>query len=175
MFVLATPAFSFEVDDTDLSSLVVCDCHLAHLLDVCRSKDQVLHCGNGPIDTKVLPGLLQTDMLETYRYGFELAKREVHLRLRLHFKFVTIRASICSGDRRVVAHLLADVFEFWADVLVGFTQDWIEWLARALRSASVLCCTESCNQHEANLRIGFLVCPYQHSFILHDLGNLLDH
>ena len=63
MLILAAPAFSFEVDDADLPSLVVCDCHLANLLNVSCSKDQVLHCGNRPIDTEVLPGLLQTNVL----------------------------------------------------------------------------------------------------------------
>ena len=74
MLVLASPAFSFEVNDADLPSLVVCDCHLTNLLNISSSKDQVLHCGNRSIDTEVLPGLLQTNVLKTNWYGFELAK-----------------------------------------------------------------------------------------------------
>ena len=74
MFVLAAPAFSFEVDDADLPSLVVCDCHLANLLNISRSKDKVLHCRNRSIDAVVLSSSLQLNMLETDRHGFELAK-----------------------------------------------------------------------------------------------------
>ena len=74
MFVLAAPTFSFEVDNADLPSLVVCDCHLANLLDISRSKDQVLHCRNRSTHAKVLPGSLQTNMLETNGHGFELTK-----------------------------------------------------------------------------------------------------
>ena len=75
----------------------------------------------------------------------------------------------------MMAHLFANVFEFWADILVGLTQDWIEWLACTLGSASVLGRTKGSNHHEADLRIRFLVCPDQHILVLHNLHNLLDH
>ena len=63
MLILAAPAFSFEVNDADLPSLVVSDCHLAFLLIIKLSEEQVLHFGNRSIDNEVLPGMVQTNML----------------------------------------------------------------------------------------------------------------
>ena len=63
--ILATPTFSLEVDDTDLTSVVVGDCHLANLLDVGLAKDEIFDERKGSLNPEVFTSSLQYDMLET--------------------------------------------------------------------------------------------------------------
>ena len=65
--ILATPTFSLEVDDTDLTSVVVGDCHLANLLDVGLAEDKIFDERKGSLDPEVFTSTLQDDMFETER------------------------------------------------------------------------------------------------------------
>ena len=63
--ILATPTFSLEVDNTDLTRVVVGDCHLANLLDVGLAKDEIFDERKGSLNPEVFTSSLQDDMLET--------------------------------------------------------------------------------------------------------------
>ena len=65
--ILATPTFSLEVDDTDLTSVVVGDCHLANLFDVGLAEDKIFDERKGSLDREVFTSTLQDDMFETER------------------------------------------------------------------------------------------------------------
>ena len=90
MLVFASPTLLLEVDDTNFPGLVVRHEHLSHLLYVHGTNDKVLDLRVGPLDSKVLVGLLESYMLKTVGNSFQMSPAQAHLSMSLHPEFVVI-------------------------------------------------------------------------------------
>jgi len=119
MSVLASPALCFEVNDANFASLVVCNSHIADVLDVHGAKDQVLNMGARPVDGEVFSSALQVDVLEADRLCLKGTDAKPHLSMRLHLELIMLRVSMACRDRRVMTDLFADVLELRTEIFVG--------------------------------------------------------
>ena len=90
MFVLASPALCFEVNDANFASLVVCHCHIADVLDIHRAKDQVLNVRAWPFDGEVFSSALQVDVLKTNWHCLKGAHAKAHLSMRLELELIML-------------------------------------------------------------------------------------
>ena len=75
----------------------------------------------------------------------------------------------------MVGDLFTEVLELGAEVLVGFTEDWVEWLACPAGLHGVLADAEARHMHESQFGILLIISLHQLVLILHDLDHFLYH
>lgn len=121
------------------------------MLNVHRTKYEVLYHSRGTVDGKVLTCAFKFNVLQADRNSFQVSDRHSHLRLRLHRKVVIFRRGISSRDRRVVTDLLADVLEARTHVFIRLTLERIERLGGATGRAGVLGSAKACYKHQSFL------------------------
>ena len=118
----APSRFSFELNDADLTRLIVFDRHGTRLSDVSRAHYQILDHGDRPCNREVLTCTAQMHVLVAQRSGFHGASElDIKFGVRLHLKLKAIRASIGRRNGWMMRYLLANVLELRADIFIRLT------------------------------------------------------
>ena len=141
------PALSLEINDANLSSLVILDLHLPNVFDIHLAKYQILYNSCWAMNSVVLACRLETNVLQADWHGFHVADRHAHFCMSLHREFIVIGSSMSSGNRRMMTDLLTNILEAWAHVLICFAKDRVKGLRGAPGRASILSCAEASYKH----------------------------
>lgn len=108
MFVCVVPACRQEFKLAHMARFLVCDHHLANMLDEHRSYNQTPHSCVWPLNGEVLSSRLENHMLEANRRRVELpfnGKRQFSV--GVHVVLVVLRLADAGRNGRVVRHLLS--------------------------------------------------------------------
>lgn len=101
------------------------------------------------------------------------AKGKALLDHTMPLSLIAISLKFESGDRRMVADLLAQEQVLFVDQFECLAQYWIEWLLYSLRMERVTHYVENGCKSQAEARVAALTCPFQNFVVVHHFTLLL--